>query len=105
MVAPMTVYVSAPELPLVLACTDADVDSVIAEIGHWASAGLTNVFRSDGDPSFVVNFGRVTAFTIGTQPDRRDAGKAVFPIEIDRPADARRVQEAISLSHGHDHDH
>jgi len=101
----MTVYVSAPELPLVLACTDADPDAVIAEIGHWVSAGLTNVFRSDGDPSFVVNFGRVTAFTIATETDESDAGKAVFPIEIGDRARSPRVQEAIPGDHDHGHDH
>jgi hypothetical protein len=91
----MTVYISAPELPLVLACTDADVDMVVAEIGHWADAGLTNVFRSADDPSFVVNFGRVTAFTIATAPLEQDRDKAVFPIELG----------AHAHNHDHDHDH
>jgi hypothetical protein len=101
----MTVYVSAPELPLVLACTDADVDTVVAEIGHWASAGLTNVFRSDGDSSFVVNFGRVTAFTISAEPRRSDEGKAVFPIEIGQQMRSPRVQAPTPEDHGHGHGH
>ena len=90
----MPVYVSAPELPLVLACTDADVDLVVAEIGHWADVGLTNVFRPPGDVSYVVNFGRIAALTIGTELPAAERGKVVMPIEI-----------GASVIGGHDHEH
>jgi hypothetical protein len=97
----MPVYVSAPELPLVLACTDADVDLVVAEIGHWADAGLTNVFRPPGDVSYVVNFGRITALTVGSELPGRERDKTVFPIEIG----ARVVGAAGHDDHHHAHDH
>lgn len=99
----MTVYVSAPEMPVVLACTDADVDRVAAEIGHWASAGLTNVFRSADEPSFVVNFGRVTAFTIATTPLGQHEHKVVFPIEIGMPDHADPHDHPHDHYHAHDH--
>ena len=95
----MPVYVSAPELPLVLACTDADVELVIAEVGHWVEAGLTNVFRPPGDVSYVVNFGRITALTVGSGLLDREREKTIFPIEI-----GGRVVGAPGDEHHHAHD-
>jgi hypothetical protein len=102
----MTIYVSAPELPVVLACTDADLALVTAEIGHWADAGLTNIFRSDPDASYIVNFGRITAFTISHEIPAAETGKTVFPIELAGPVLAAARARAVEPDHlEHDHDH
>jgi hypothetical protein len=100
----MTIYISASELPIVLACIDADQDLVTAEVAHWADAGLTNVFRSDPGAGYIVNFGRVTAFTISDEIPPGESGKLVFPIELAGPAPGAPRALAVEPDH-HDHDH
>jgi hypothetical protein len=100
----MTIYVSASELPIVLAFIDADLDLVTAEVGHWADARLTNVFRSDPGAGYIVNFGRVTAFTISHEIPAGESGKTVFPIELAGPAPAAARARAVEPDY-HDHDH
>ena len=102
--AAMTIYISASELPIVLACIDADLDLVVAEVAHWADAGLTNVFRSDPGAGYIVNFGRVTAFTISDEIPPGESGKLVFPIEMAGPAPVAARARAVEAEH-HDHDH
>lgn len=102
----MTIYVSASELPIVLAFTDAEMDLVTAEVGHWADAGLTNVFRSDPGDGYIVNFGRVTAYTISREIPAGETGKTVFPIELARPEPAAARARAVAPDdHDHHHDH